>query len=339
MAEFITQRVKYIYLDVVGFTHNRTVEAQVQIVSALNRIVKASHKRSFPELEVIYIPIGDGICICLLNSQVYDDYITIAEEIIRRINAVHNPRVKQSLRFQVRIGINENVDNIITDINGNPNVCGAGVNEAQRIMSFGDSNHILVGRIVADSLTPREKYSQAFRDYTGITKHNRTMQVYQYIGGNIADLNRDPPTFFAPPPPKKLTEYAAYYIATLLRNHKFIQEKIQEHWFNAYPLGVQMAYLAEDLLGHSKDTTLDIYDNHMPKTPNNTLQEQFEFFDKLPWYVLLDLYEHKLRSHLTNLYSDCFEEGSSGLFITVSEKGRQKLKNDYPDIHKKFDTQ
>ena len=337
MAEFTTVRIKYIYLDVVGFTHNRTVEAQVKIVSALNNIVKATLARSFPELDVIYIPIGDGICICLLDSKIYDDYIIIAKQIIRKINAVHNPRVEQSLRFQVRIGINENVDNLVTDINGNRNVCGSGVNDAQRIMNFGDSNHILIGRSVADSLMPREKYSKAFRRYDGKTKHDTHMEIYQYIGSGVADLNIDPPSAFAPPVEKALTEYVAYYIATLLRNREFIEMEIKEHSFYIYTLGVQMAYLAEDSLGHSKETKLMPYKNRMPKTTNNTLQEQLEFFNNLPWELCMDLYDAKATSKLDS-YLDCFEEGSAGVFITASEKGEQKLKNDWPELYKEFNT-
>jgi hypothetical protein len=343
MTEVTTARIKYIYLDVVGFTHNRTVEAQVKIVSALNRIVKASHTNSFPKLEVIYIPIGDGICICLLDSKVYDDYITIAEEIIRRINAVYNPRVKQSVRFQVRIGINENVDNIITDINGNPNVCGAGVNEAQRIMNFGDSNHILLGRSVADSLLPREKYAGAFRRYIGTAKHNTSIEIYQYISGIVPHLNRDPPHVFSSPTEKALTQYAAYYIAIILRNREFIAAKIEKDPYLtlscAFTLAVQMAYLAEDSLGRSKQTRLDPYINLMPKAATNTLEKQFEFFWALPFGVTTKLHDALVSYRLADSYSDCFEPEPSLSFVVPSEKGEQKLQNEWPEIYKEFNNE
>ena len=339
MAELITARIKYIYLDVVGFTHNRTVETQVEIVSKLNDIIKGCLTDLFPELDVIYIPIGDGICICLLDSKLYNDYIIIAEEIIRRINAVYNPRVKQSLQFQVRIGINENVDNIITDINGNRNVCGSGVNDAQRIMNFGDSNHILVGRSVADTLMPREKYSKAFRRYIGTTKHDTHMELYQYIGAGVADLNRDPPSAFAPSVEKPLTEYAAYYIATLLRNREFIEKTLEQKPFLSWQLSVQMAYLAEDALGHSTETKLSPYRNHMPTTPNNTPQEQFELFCELPWELCLDLQDAKVFSTLRFSYSDCFEPKPTGAYLIPSKKGEQKLKDESPKIYKEFNTQ
>jgi len=343
MAEFITSRIKYIYLDVVGFTHNRTVEAQVHIVSTLNDIIKESLTKSFPELDVIYIPIGDGICICLLDSKVYDDYIIIAEEIIHRINAVYNPSVKRSLQFQVRIGINENVDNIITDINGNQNVCGAGVNDAQRIMNFGDSNHILVGRSVADSLMPREKYARAFRRYNGTAKHNTSIEIYQYIGDRVSHLNRDPPRGFAPPTEEALTEYAAYYISILLQNREFIAGKIQRDPYlmgiTADTVAVQMAYLAEDALGHSKETKFDPYYDQMPKTQNNTLEEQFKFFWDLPYAVTGKLHDAMVSHRLADSYSDCFEPEPEDSFAVPSEKGVQKLQKEWPEIYKEFNTQ
>lgn len=340
MVEIKTSRVKYIYLDVVGFTHNRTVETQISIISALNDIVSTCLADLFPEIDVIYLPVGDGICICLLDSkEAFDDHITIAEEIIRRICSLYNPSVKRSCQFEVRISINENVDNIITDINDNRNVCGSGVNYAQRIMNFGDSSHILVGRSVYDSLTPRDKYSKAFRRYIGKAKHNTDIELYQYKGGRVANLNRDPPSAFATPAEKILTEYAAYYILNLLRNREFIEKKIEEASFCIYALGVQMAYLAEDSLGHSKETRLLPYDNRMPETPNNTLQEQLDFFCGLPWVLCLDLHQAKVESRLWNSYVDCFEDGSSGAFVFVSEKGEQKLKNEWPKIYKEFNTQ
>ncbi len=206
-------------------------------------------------------------------------------------------------------------------------------------MNLGDSNHILVGRSVCDSLIPRDKYIKAFRRYIGKAKHNTDIELYQYIGGRVANLNRDPPSAFATPAEKILTEYAAYYIVNLLRNREFIEKKIEEASFCVYALGVQMAYLAEDSLGHSKETKLNLYDNRMPNTPNNTLQEQLDFFHKLPWEVCIDLHEAKVVSKLTNSYSDCFESGSQGMFVFVSNKGEQKLKNEWPKIYDEFNIQ
>lgn len=203
-------------------------------------------------------------------------------------------------------------------------------------MSFGDSNHILVGRSVADSLMPRDKYSKSFRRYVGTAKHNTSMEVYQYTGGRIADLNRDPPNIFASPVEKVLTEYAAYYIAAIIRNREFIEKTLKEESYRNFHLALQMAYLAADLLGQSKETLLKPYDNRMPKTPNNTLQEQLEFFNKLPWEVMIDLHGAKLDIFIP--YLECFEEGELGLYSFVSKKGEEKLKREWPRIYKELNT-
>ena len=85
---------------------------------------------------------------------------------------------------------------------------------------------------------------------------------------------------------------------------------------------VQMAYLAEDTLGHSKETILMPYNDRMPTTTNNTLQEQLDYFDALSWEVCMDLYFYKVAPKL-NLYSDCFENGRVGMYVIVTEKGRR----------------
>jgi hypothetical protein len=54
---------KYVFLDIVGFTRNRTVEAQADIVKQLNAIVIEAVKESgSPRDKFIFIPTGDGIC-------------------------------------------------------------------------------------------------------------------------------------------------------------------------------------------------------------------------------------------------------------------------------------
>lgn len=192
-----TELIRYIYLDVVGFTYQRPVKAQTDIISALNDIIKKAVSDKISEEKVIYIPVGDGICISITDSTThYDHHIRIAEDIIRRIEALHNPNAKANRKFHVRIGINESIDNLVTDINGNKNVCGSGVNLAQRIMSCGDANQILVGRTTYDNLCSREKYINAFRAYKTTVKHNTPIELYQYIGGGQIDEEITPCPFF-----------------------------------------------------------------------------------------------------------------------------------------------
>ena len=48
MSEAEVELVRYVFLDVVGFTHQRSVEAQSDIVAALNEIVLAAEKNRDP---------------------------------------------------------------------------------------------------------------------------------------------------------------------------------------------------------------------------------------------------------------------------------------------------
>lgn len=186
---------KYIFLDVVGFTHNRSVEAQSDIVNALNKIVRDSvSEHNITKGRVIYIPTGDGICIALLNVEnPFDIHIKIALGIIERVQK-HNATTESEVRkFQVRIGINANTDNLVTDINGQPNVTGAGINMAARIMDMADGNQILVGRSVYDMLRYREKYAFSFNSYQTKVKHGTVLDVYQFVSDGFEGLNTDTP--------------------------------------------------------------------------------------------------------------------------------------------------
>jgi hypothetical protein len=64
-----TARVKYVYVDVVGFTAGRSVEAQSYIVEKMNAIVReATQGSGAAEDQTIFIPTGDGIAIALIEQ-------------------------------------------------------------------------------------------------------------------------------------------------------------------------------------------------------------------------------------------------------------------------------
>ena len=122
-------------MDVVGFTHNRSVEAQSDIISALNQIVKESvDALKLDPQAVLFIPTGDGIAIALINPKGFDGHLCLALTILGAV-AQHNDKASDSMRrFEVRIGVNENIDNVILDVNARTNVAGTGIWMAQRIM-------------------------------------------------------------------------------------------------------------------------------------------------------------------------------------------------------------
>lgn len=174
---------RYIFLDIVSYSHNRTVEAQSDIIDVFNKIVKdALHQSKILEKQRILIPTGDGVCIALLNmNEPFDVHMEVALKVLELLSKYNQSEKDEMRQFQVRIGINENTDNLIIDINGNKNVAGAGITEAQRIMDQGEPNTILVGHTVYNHLYQREKYINKFKEYTVIVKHKKKMEVYQYL--------------------------------------------------------------------------------------------------------------------------------------------------------------
>lgn len=187
---------KYIFLDIVGFTHNRSTEAQAEIVKQLNEIVsEALEHKSISSDQRIFLPTGDGICIALLTIEnPFDIHIQIALSILNRLNTYNASTQSETRRFHVRIGIDANTDTLVADINNQQNIAGAGISMASRIMNLADGNQILVGQAVYDILRHREKYTSAFKAFQATVKHDTQISVFQFISADHEWLNTSPPT-------------------------------------------------------------------------------------------------------------------------------------------------
>jgi class 3 adenylate cyclase len=184
-----TRHVRYIFADIERFTEDRTVEAQVQIVAALNE----SFLAAIGPLETIYLPTGDGICAGIIEANAAADiHLQSALAILDRFaawssNAIFNRQAK------VRIAINESVDAVISDINGKRNLAGVGINSAQRLMSIADGNQIIAGQAAYDTLRVRDQYVSSFREVKAEIKHSRVITAYQFTGLKRSFLNIDIP--------------------------------------------------------------------------------------------------------------------------------------------------
>jgi len=181
--------IRYIFADVVGFTKNRTLEAQVEIIAALNK----AFKDSISVTPALYLPTGDGICAGLLESEMpADHHLVLALRILRHFFE-WSQAASANRKSQLRMAINESVDAIFIDINGRRNLAGKGINTAQRLLTVCDPNQLIVGRSSFETLQVRDEYVNAFREFTATVKHSQTMTAYQYIKLNSAYLNIAPP--------------------------------------------------------------------------------------------------------------------------------------------------
>ncbi len=189
---------KYIFLDVVQFS-NRSAEAQSEIVQHLNEIVRQalSSFKVNSEAYVLLIPTGDGMCIALTNPAIaYDAHIQIALSILQSVEEHNKATENETRRFQVRIGINQNTDILVSDINGRKNIAGAGINMASRIMDKADGGQVLVSQAVFHELQPSELYMDKFKGFTTSGKHNLTLFVHQYLSEGHIGLNTETPSVF-----------------------------------------------------------------------------------------------------------------------------------------------
>jgi class 3 adenylate cyclase len=199
--------VKYVFLDVVAFTReDRVLEDQVYIIEQLNRAVKSTiRKLNIPAKKRIFLPTGDGMCVALLNlSTPYDVHLRFAVELLKEVNRPAKRQKSRARKFQVRIGINDNVDTRVTDINGAKNILGKGINDTQRVMSIADGNQILVSSRVFGTLMQHDRYKHAFRHHAATVKHDVPTDVYQFIDKtDFAGLSVECPRSFRPSPIRK----------------------------------------------------------------------------------------------------------------------------------------
>jgi class 3 adenylate cyclase len=334
VAAATTIHVRCVFLDIARFTLNRSVEAQANLVKVLNRIVRAALK-DLRIKDKILLPTGDGMCVAINTPSDLDIHVRLALKVLALL-AGHNKREKDSARqFDLRVGINENDDNLVIDINGRRNIAGAGINIAQRVMSAADGNQILVGQPVFEVLRHRERYMNSFRSFSARTKHGVSVPVHQLVI-DAGGLNIAIPSQFRQEIPEevRLTRQSAYYVAHAIRLHAFLA-KLDRHGSTGYSSKVLLWYLAKDSAGASlsSDTT-----PYRPKTwgiGKASVEEQFRYYDSRDFWVTCDLSEY-ITGELRD-YSACFETQPVFNRQFVTQFGRKKLKTEFPDIWDEFE--
>lgn len=183
LTELKREQFKYVCLDIFEFT-KRTNEDQFEILKVLKDKIRRSLEKNqiaFPSDSVVCLPTGDGICIALRGITEHDIHLRIALTLLEELKNYNDDQEKQSLKFDVRIGVHAHTDYLVNDINERDNIAGAGINEAFRIMSLADDKQILVGRRVFDNLSNDEFYKDAFKPFSVKIRHHVTMSVYQYV--------------------------------------------------------------------------------------------------------------------------------------------------------------
>jgi TolB-like protein/class 3 adenylate cyclase/Tfp pilus assembly protein PilF len=132
-----------LFTDIVGYS-KLSSDQQRKLFQLLNEIVRNTSQFRAAEAagRLVRLPTGDGMVLAFFTR--VDAPVRCAQEISRKL--------REHPELQLRMGINSGPVDEVSDVNDRPNVTGAGINIAQRVMDCGDAGHILLSKRVADDL-------------------------------------------------------------------------------------------------------------------------------------------------------------------------------------------
>ena len=132
-----------LFIDIVGYSRG-LINEQSEALQKLKEIVRGTQQFQLAEAEgkLLRLPTGDGGALVFRNSP--EAPVLCALEISKAL--------KNHPELHVRMGIHSGPVNDVTDLNGEANIAGAGINIAQRVMDCGEAGHILLSRHVAEDL-------------------------------------------------------------------------------------------------------------------------------------------------------------------------------------------
>lgn len=165
-----------LFIDVVGYS-KRLVNEQTALVQRLNRLVRATEqfRKADAAGKLITIPTGDGMALVFFTAP--DAPVRCAIEI--------NKADQEDPKIELRMGIHSGPVDRVADVNERTNVAGAGINTAQRVMSCGDSGHILLSQRVAEDLGQYADWQPHLHPLGEIeVKHGARLTLFNFYSDN-----------------------------------------------------------------------------------------------------------------------------------------------------------
>lgn len=172
-----------LFIDAVGYS-KLSVNEQRTLFDRLNHVVRSTPQFRAAEASgnLIRLPTGDGMALVFYGSP--EAPAQCALEISRAVNAAAN--------LPLRMGIHSGPVSRVTDVNDRSNAAGAGINVAQRVMSCGDANHILVSKHAAEDLAEYDFWRPYLHDLGECeVKHGVKVHLVNLHGDGVG--NPEPP--------------------------------------------------------------------------------------------------------------------------------------------------
>ena len=168
-----------LFMDIVAYSA-RPMDKQSEVLRWLvEGVIKTpEYVHAHGSQNLICLPTGDGMALAFFGSPLLA--VNCAIHVQRALSGHPD--------LQVRMGIHEGPVNRVTDINGEQNVAGPGINFAQRVMDCGDGGHILVSGAVADVLKELTDWDHCLTDLgEHRVKHGALVHVYNLISGEVGN--------------------------------------------------------------------------------------------------------------------------------------------------------
>jgi TolB-like protein/class 3 adenylate cyclase/Flp pilus assembly protein TadD len=173
--EIELQIAHVLFIDIVGYS-KLSINDQHAAVEELNQIVRASEQFQRAEAadRLLKIATGDGMALVFY----------ISPEAPAQCAVEISGALKEHPRLQLRMGIHSGPVSGVVDVNNRPNLTGAGINMAQRVMDCGDGGHILLSKHVAEDLEEYQRWRPLLHDLG-------TCEVKHGVRVGISNLHSD----------------------------------------------------------------------------------------------------------------------------------------------------
>src|SRR3954452_7927164 len=190
-----------LFTDIVGYSR-LPIDQQSELLGQLNQLVRGTEQFRAAEAaeKLVRLPTGDGMALAFFTS--VDAPVRCALQIAEVLKS--RPKIK------LRMGVDSGPVDLILDVNDRPNVAGAGINMAQRVMDCGDAGHILLSRRVAGDLRQYSNWQPHLEDLgEAEVKHGVKVELVNLYTDNLGN----------PTVPDKVHR-ARRYQALLARKHR-----------------------------------------------------------------------------------------------------------------------